>query len=88
MRNSFLKALPVTLSGLLVVDMAFADTWSSLSGAQKPIASTESHISSNQKASPLSGGAAQILFSDIELLKKEVEKLQGIVEEQRYMRPK
>lgn len=84
MKICLLKVLPVTFFGLLAVDMAFADTWSSLSGAQKPVTSTESHVGSNQKASTLSAAAAQMLFSDIELLKQEVEKLRGIVEEQRY----
>lgn len=84
MKYCLLKTLPIALSGLLVVDMAFADTWSSLGGGQKAVVSAESQSGSKQKASPVSGAAAQILFSDIELLKQEVQKLQGIVEEQSY----
>lgn len=82
MNSAVFKILPMTLTGLLVMSSALADTWSSLEGAGSS-ASQQSNLKPST-AKPLSNTAAQILFSDIELLKQEVQRLQGLVEEQAY----
>ena len=84
MKNCVLKTLPIALSGLLVVGSSFADTWSSIGGTQSTPKQANTATSPSAKPSGLSAGAAQILFSDIEVLKQELQKLQGVVEEQAY----
>lgn len=80
MKHCVFKALPVALSGILVSSLTFSDTWSSLDAGQVSAPQSNTVV----KSAGITPAAAQILFSDIELLKQEVEKLQGIVEEQRY----
>jgi tol-pal system protein YbgF len=83
MINAVSKALPLALAGLLAFSTSAADTWSSLDA---PAASVSK--SSKAKTSPvtasagLSSSAAQILFSDLETLKQEVQKLQEVIEQQ------
>jgi len=82
MINGVLKSLPIALAGLLVVNTSFADTWSSVAGSQDSV--KQRPVVGAVKSPSLSAGAAQILFGDIEVLKQEIQKLQGVVEEQRY----
>jgi tol-pal system protein YbgF len=85
MINTVLKTLPLALAGLLVVNTTLADTSSSLDASpgasQKPVTVK---VSSSSDRSALSSSAGQLLFSDIEVLKLEVQKLQGVIERQGY----
>ncbi|MFT6261435.1 MAG: tol-pal system protein YbgF [Bermanella sp.] len=84
MINAVPKVLPLALLGLLAIDISVADTWSSQDG---PAAAAELK-SVTAKASPahapagLNSSAAQILFSDLEILKQEVQNLQEVIEQQ------
>jgi tol-pal system protein YbgF len=80
MNNGLFKSLPIALSGLLVMSASFADTWSSVGGMKQ----SPTQQAAAPKAPGLSAGAAQILFSDIDLLKQELQKLQNVVEEQSH----
>jgi tol-pal system protein YbgF len=85
MKNTVFKTLPLALMGLLAVNTTLADTWSSLGASPSPSPkSVSTKPSSSSDRSALSHSAAQILFEDIEILKQEVQKLQGIVEQQGY----
>lgn len=81
MKNAVFNLLPLALSGLMVASSAQADTWSSIGGqsSTKP-----THSASPVKSSAMSGAAAQLLLQDIEVLKQEVQRLQGVVEQQGY----
>lgn len=78
-----LHALPLMASVILFTASSQADTWSSLPSANVPAAQ------SNAKEVPVrapssSGHANQLLFSEIELLKQEIQSLQGRLEEQAH----
>jgi tol-pal system protein YbgF len=82
MLNAVSKALPLALLGLLAVSASVAETWSSLDA---PAASVSKSVTA--KAAPvtavgLNSSAAQILFSDLEILKQEVQNLQEVIEQQ------
>lgn len=82
-----LPLTPMSRLALLVAltaNTAYADTWSSLgsSGESPTVSATGQGNTSTPR--PLSASASQLLFSEIETLKQEVQRLQGIVEEQGY----
>ena len=80
--NSNLYCLPAGLVLMLVGVSAFADTWSSLPSQSAPASVNATPASISKPAS--TGHANQLLFSEIELLKQELQNLQGKVEEQAY----
>lgn len=81
--SNLLKTISVTLFGVIGSFNAMADTWSSLDGGQvqaaKPVASNVVPSSS-----AISSSASQLLLSEIDSLKSEVQVLQGRVDEQEY----
>lgn len=82
MRPTLLKAVPIMLVGMIGSFNAIADTWSSLDGDQveatkpKPVAVVSS--------AGISSSASQLLLTEIDSLKSEVQALRGFVEEQGY----
>ncbi len=76
--------LPLTIAVMFITASVQADTWSSL-----PDAGAAPEVRSSAEAVPViapstSGHANQLLFSEIELLKQEVQSLQGRLEEQAH----
>lgn len=82
-----LPLTPISRLALLIALSANtqADTWSSLGDKNQPVDTVSSVPAGSQGSSrPLSTSASQLLFSEIEALKQEVQRLQGIVDEQGY----
>lgn len=65
-----------------------AETWSSLDNARavpvNSVAQTSAPVASNKPSAGLSPAASQLLFSEIEMLKEEIQSLRSTVEEQGY----
>lgn len=83
-----LKVFLTPLSGLVLISalslsQAQADTWSSLDNKKGSSSSTAQPVTSSQ-SNALSSSASQLLFSEIEILKQEIQRLQGVIEEQGY----
>ncbi|EAT11753.1 tol-pal system protein YbgF [Bermanella marisrubri] len=83
--------IPLALSCALGLSQVSAETWSSLNNAQSSnAAQTPANVSPQTKpstsstASASNNSANQILFSEIEMLKQEIQRLQGVVEKQGY----
>lgn len=78
--------LPLALFCALGMSQVSAETWSSLNDAQNNAQSTQApKTESSRTNSPAPSNAAnQILFSEIEMLKQELQRLQGVVEQQGY----
>lgn len=74
--------LPAVLAAVFVAAAAQADTWSSLPSSTSGV--TKVPPEAARVPSPSTGHANQLLFSEIELLKQEVQGLQGRLEEQEY----
>lgn len=68
------------------VNFVNADTWSSLDNARGvPVkAAAQAPVASNKATTGLSPAASQLLFSEIEMLKEEIQSLRSTVEEQGY----
>lgn len=82
MSSSLLKSAPILLFSMIGSFNALADTWSSLDGGQvsaaKPVATVTG------PSNGISKSASQMLLSEIDSLKSEVQVLQGRVDEQEY----
>jgi len=76
----FVKWAPMAVMAL-GVNFASAETWSSLEGNQSVPAPVSS---SNESSRGLSPAASQLLFSEIEMLKQEIQALRSTIEEQGY----
>lgn len=76
-----IKWVPLTLS-VLGANFVNADTWSSLDNAKGAPSSSVSKAPSTSGG--LSPAASQMLFSEIEILKQEIQSLRSTVEEQGY----
>jgi len=84
---SSVKVLPWALLCALGVNSAIAETWSSLDQAKQSAGSSSSSPQSSASApqqSSSSNHANQLLFSELEQLKQELQRLQGIVDKQGY----
>lgn len=83
-RLAFIKWAPLALCAI-GAGFVHADTWSSLDHAKgAPVTSvTQSSASSNANTG-LSPAASQMLFSEIEMLKQEIQSLRSTVEQQGY----
>jgi len=75
----FVKWTPMALLAL-GVSFSNAETWSSLEGSQ----SAPTKDTSQQPSRGLSPAASQLLFSEIEMLKQEIQTLRSTVEQQGY----
>ena len=81
-----MRLLPLAVIGIFAGVSAQADTWSSIPDATKGASKAPSAAQAVavSPASATGGYANQLLFSEIELLKQEIQKLQSKVEEQSY----
>ena len=78
-----LHALPLMIAVISITAYSQADTWSSLPSANTPVA--QGAVNEVPVRAPSSSGHAnQLLFSEIELLKQEIQSLQGRLEEQAH----
>ena len=79
LKRQFVKWTPLAVLAI-GVNFSNAETWSSSQGAQAaPV--TANTPQSNQGLSP---AASQLLFSEIEMLKQEIQTLRSTIEEQGY----
>ena len=74
------KLAPVALLSALGASQLHADTWSSLDSQTSQNAAPAAVA----PAAPSNTSANQLLFSEIEILKSEIQRLQSVVEEQTY----
>lgn len=87
LKKTLKSASSLVLISTLGVSQAHADTWSSLGNGQatQPAKNGAAQGSTSSNPSPaLSTSASQMLFNEIEVLKQELQRLQGVVEEQGY----
>lgn len=85
-KNHKMHLLPLVVIGMFAGVSVQADTWSSIPDAAKSAskASSEAQEAPVDLNSAAGSYANQLLFSEIELLKQELQKLQSKVEEQSY----
>lgn len=75
-----IKWTPIVVMAL-GVNVASAETWSSLDGAKTKTVPVATNAPSSRGLSP---AASQMLFSEIEMLKQEIQTLRSTIEEQGY----
>lgn len=67
----------------IVASTSFADTWSSVPQSGTDERPVEPKVAAQSSAS-MSSGAAQMLLQEIDQLKQEVQRLQGLVDQQQF----
>ncbi|GAA6135266.1 cell division protein CpoB [Oceaniserpentilla sp. 4NH20-0058] len=79
-KRACIKWTPIAVMAL-GVNFTSAETWSSLDATKTQSVSSTSNASNGRGLSP---AASQMLFSDIEMLKQEIQTLRSTIEEQGY----